>query len=310
MDLNSDSVALGQSTDTQQQGEDDVVAAIYVRTSSSSQRFGYSIDEQLDRCWCECEASGWTVRYVFVDEAESAKNTDRPQFQKMLKKAEANAFDVVVVWKLDRFCRSLVDLVKTEETLAEEGIGLQSVTERLDTTSAVGRFNFRNLASAAELEREITSQRVKMGLHGLAKEHKWPNPFPPLGYVKTPEARLQIDSEEAELVREIYEMYLKKRSMPAVAHILNEEGHTTKKDNEWCRQSVQKVLSNELYIGNYSVAGYEKHVSEYRILSKDVFRKVKQCRHRFRHTKSAISVDRKEAIADRVLSAYTSRLEE
>ncbi|GAB6879350.1 hypothetical protein JCM17823_16240 [Halorubrum gandharaense] len=279
-------------------------AAIYARTSSSSQRFGYSIGEQVDRCVKQCEQMGWTVTYVFTDEAESGRNTDRPKFQEMLDRARLGCFDVVVFWKLDRFCRSLVDLVKTEEKLNEWEVSLQSVTEYIDTTSPVGRFNFRNLASAAELESDLTSQRVRMGMHGLAKEHKWPNAMPPLGYEKTPDGKLRVLDDEASVVKTVFHLYLREKSMPRVALLLNESGLKTKDDEKWCRQTVRKVLINEIYVGTYRVADFEDYVEEYRILDDTLFARVIETRYRYRHQKGRMNKSRKKAKAKRVLSEY------
>jgi site-specific DNA recombinase len=286
--------------------ESGLVAAIYARTSSKSQRFGYSIDEQTRRCWTFCEECDWQVAFVFTDHAESGRDTERPQFQRMLTNARDGLFDVVVFWKLDRFCRSLSDLVKTEEVLHELGVGLHSVTEVLDTTNPVGRFNFRNLASAAELESDLISQRVKMGMYGLAQEHKWPNSQPPLGYEKDGDGQLVVNSTEQETVQLIFELYLEKRSMPAVAFTLNEQGIRTKDGEQWCRQSVGKVLKNELYIGQYSIAGYEEYVEEYQILSDELFEAVTETRYRFQYARENIEPARREAKVKRVLAAYQS----
>ena len=286
--------------------EDDPIehAAIYARTSSSSQRFGYSIGEQVDRCAKQCEQMGWTITYVFTDEAESGRNTDRPKFQEMLDRARLGCFGVVVFWKLDRFCRSLVDLVKTEEQLNEWEVSLQSVTEYIDTTSPVGRFNFRNLASAAELESDLTSQRVRMWMHGLAKEHKWPNAMPPLGYEKTSDGKLRVLDDEASVVKTIFQLYLREKSMPRVAHLLNESGLKTKDGGEWCRPSVRKVLTNEIYTGTYRVADFEDYVEEYRILDDDLFASVVETRYRYQHQKGRMEKSRKKAKAKRILSEY------
>lgn len=277
-------------------------AAIYARTSSANQRFGYSIDEQIRRCWERCEAKDWEVRYVFADEAESGRDTERPEFQHLLSTVEQGTIDVVVFWALDRFCRSLVDLVQIEEYLDQWDVSLQSVTEHLDTTTPVGKFNFRNLASAAELESDLTSQRVQMGMYGLAKDHKWPNNQPPLGYDLLDDGRLQVNKSEANLVRRIYRMYLQEQSMPQVAFRLNEEGVRTKSGEEWSTQSVKKVVSNELYIGEYCVAGYEEYVEEYRIVSDDLFERVEDTRYRFQSQDMA--TDRKESKSKRILEEY------
>jgi site-specific DNA recombinase len=279
-------------------------AAIYARTSSSTQRFGYSISEQISRCGQQCESADWTVRYVFRDEAESGRDTERPQFQLLLQKAGAEQFDVVVFWALDRFCRSLVDLVKTEEKLSEWGVALHSVTEFIDTTSPVGRFNFRNLASAAELESDLTSKRARMGMYGLAKDHRWPNKTAPLGYDKRDDDTLSVNDEEAALVRRIFHLYLRERSMPSVAFQLNENGHRTKAGEQWSRQSVKHVLSNELYTGQYEVAGFEDDVEEYQFLSEQLFETVTEARYRFKASKQRMGEDRKSTKARRILDAY------
>lgn len=290
--------------------ESELEAAIYARTSSNSQRFGYSIDEQIRRCWSLCEEADWDVMFVFTDEAESGRDTERPEFQSMLKRARQGLFDVVVFWKLDRFCRSLVDLVKTEEELEALGVGLHSVTEFIDTTNPVGRFNFRNLASAAELESDLTSQRVKMGMYGLAQDKKWPNKQPPLGYQKADDGRLIVDEDEAETVRLIFNLYIEERSMPQVAFLLNERDNTTKDGESWCRQSVGKILRNELYVGQYQIADFEETVEEYRLMPDALFEKASKTRLRFKRAQNEMDPARKQSKADRILEDYRAYREE
>lgn len=280
------------------------VAAIYVRTSESKPKFHYSIDEQIAECWARCEQMGLTVAYIFVDEDVTGRNTDRPGFQDMLKHARAGNFDIVIFWKLDRFCRSLVDLVKTEEKLSTHGVALQSVTEYIDTSSPVGRFNFRNLASAAELESDLTSQRVQLGMRGLARENRWPNEQPPLGYSLDEDRCLDIIDEEAKLVERIFNLYIEERSMPEVAFNLNQEGISTKTGNEWTRMAVRKILTNTIYVGQYSIADYEEYVEEYQIISSELFERVKEIRYRFKHDQAAMSKERKENKSAKILSAF------
>ena len=284
--------------------EDDANIAIYARTSSPSQRFGYSIDEQVRRCWEQCEATGWNVRYIFTDEAESGRDTERAKFQAMLDRAQQGQIDVVMFWKLDRFCRSLADLVRTEKQLNQWGVALQSVTEYIDTTTPVGRFNFRNLASAAELETDITSSRAKMGMYGLAQGRKWPNDHPPLGYDKKADETLLVNADEAALVKQVFQLYPKERSMPQVAFLLNREGLQTKQGTDWSRQAVRRILANELYMGTYQLAGYQEHVESYRIISDDLFTKVKEVRYRFKHSRAEMNNQRKCSKTERILSQY------
>jgi site-specific DNA recombinase len=104
-------------------------AAIYARTSSRSQRFGYSLEEQVRLCVERCGLLNWDVAYVFQDGEKSGKDTDRPMFQRMLSLAQRGAFDVLVFWKLDRFSRSIMHAVTLEADFRKWGVALHSITE-------------------------------------------------------------------------------------------------------------------------------------------------------------------------------------
>jgi site-specific DNA recombinase len=279
-------------------------AAIYARTSGTKPDHHYSIDEQIRRCWKQCQQHGWDVNFVFTDEGQTGRNTERGDFQDMIEKATQGCFDIVVFWKLDRFARSVVDLVNIEQTLSEHDVALQSVTEYIDTSSPVGRFTFRNLASAAELESDLTSQRVQMGMHAMARKHRWPNASPPFGYELTDEQTLTIIDEEAAVVRRIYNDYIDKRSMPQVAYDLNGDGVTTKRDGEWDRWSVRKLLANDLYRGQYQLGDYEEYVEEYRIVSDELFEAVTETRYRFKHAQESVPEDRKQATVNKILGEF------
>ncbi|MCD6241718.1 recombinase family protein [Candidatus Bathyarchaeota archaeon] len=284
-----------------------VFAAIYARTSSPNQKSNYSIEGQVNQCWSYCQQRGWIVRYVFIDECQSGRTIERPKFQLMLEKAKNNEIDVIVFWKLDRFCRSLVDLVNIERMLRSYGVGLCSVTEFIDTTTPVGRFNFRNLASVAELERELIGERARLGLHALAREHKWPNPHPPLGYDKNEDGTLVTNSSEAKLVRKIFSMYIREKSMAQVAFLLNREGIRTKKGGKWTARAVRDIITNNLYIGDFCVAGVKEHVEKYRILSDETFQKAQEIRRRFEKKgakRPLVSLDRKTAKIEEVMRRY------
>ena len=288
-------------------------AAIYARTSSPNQRQNHSIEEQVSQCWNYCDRRGWSVTYAFIDECQSGKSIERPKFQLMLEKARAKKFNVIVFWKLDRFCRSLVDLVNIERTLREYAVELCSVTEFIDTTSSVGRFNYRNLASVAELEREIIGERARLGLYALAREHKWPNPHPPLGYDKTQDGTLTVNENEATLVRRIFELYTLEKSMPQVAFTLNMEGIQTKKGGKWIARAVRGILTNTIYVGKYRVAGVNSHVEKYRIVGDDVFKEANETMLRYKVGKagrSSMQKDRRMTTIEHVFNRYQEFLQE
>ncbi|OYR56543.1 hypothetical protein DJ70_08545 [Halorubrum halodurans] len=294
-------------------GPSEVRAAVYARTSSTQQSFGHSLDEQVRLSIERCHTLGWEVVFIYRDEAESGKDPDRPMFQSMLSAAEMQAFNVIVFWKLDRFSRSLMHAVQLESELRQSHVGLYSITEQIDTTSAAGRFNFRNIASAAEFERDMIRQRTRMGLHALAAENKWPNDNPPLGYSIDCDGRLQIVEKDAELVRKIFSQYLEVRSMPEVAEWLNQSGSATRENNPWTPRAVGDILRNKIYYGYYELEGVSELVPEYRILDQDLFNEVKRVRHRYKSTgavKGSMPTTRKGQTMDRMYQSYCDYLRE
>jgi len=292
--------------------ENRVRAALYARTSTPNQDWGYSLGEQIRESRERCEIRGWAVSFIFRDQAESGADTDRPMFQEMMAGAKKGLFDVIVFWKLDRFSRSLIHAVQIEEELQKENIALHSVTEQIDTTTPTGRFNFRNLVNAAELEREIIKQRTQLGMNALASEGKWPNDRPPLGYEKDETGRLKISREESVLVRDIFSMYCEMRSMPQVAYELNDQKFMTKDGNKWDSRAVRDVLKNKLYVGIYSVGNIEKKIREYQIISEEMFDETTGIRFRFQRgdsTRKKMAPDRKAGLIDGVRQEYEEYLE-
>lgn len=282
-------------------------AAVYARTSSKSRQHGYSLDEQVKRSINRCQSLGWEVVFVYRDEAESGKDTDRPMFQEMRSTARKRVFDVIVFWKLDRFSRSLMHAVQLEAELREHDVYLYSVTEQIDTTSATGRFNFRNLASAAEFERDMIKQRTRIGINGLAEDRKWPNSNPPLGYTLTSNNRLSIDDEERDLVITIFDMYVEERSMPEVASQLNQQGVRTAEDGEWTPRAVGDILRNDIYRGIYELGDVTEHVPEYQIIDDEMFERVREIRMRFQKdtaSRPSMPTSRKERITYELRDCY------
>ncbi|MFD1635067.1 recombinase family protein [Haloplanus ruber] len=307
-------MAFGMQSTAPLQTAEGLTAAIYARTSSPGQQHGYSLNEQVRQCWQRCDELGWTVSHVYRDEAVSGKDTDREMFQKLLSAAEQDCFDVVLVWKLDRFSRSLMHAVKLEQRLRDWEVGLHSVTEQIDTTTPTGRFNFRSISSASELERDLIKQRSQMGLRALALEHKWPNDNPPVGYTKQDDGTLEIVEPEAEFVREIFTRYIEVQSMPNLAEELNAQNRLEYRKSKWTPYAVGEILKNQLYIGEYSVAGIHEYVEEYQILPESLFEKVTAVRTRFQSGKESkrqpMSKDRKNRYIKKITTQYSEYLED
>jgi len=119
-----------------------------------------------------CSRKGWELSEVYVDKGISGTKSSRPQLNRLMADAEQRKFDAVVVWKFDRFARSTIHLLKSLETFRSLGIEFASVTEGVDTSTAVGKLVFTILASVAEMERSVTVERIKAGLrHAKTKGH-------------------------------------------------------------------------------------------------------------------------------------------
>jgi site-specific DNA recombinase len=290
--------------------EEPKIVAIYSRVSSGKQVFGYSLDEQIELAVERCKAMGWKIRYIFREDGESAGTIDRPKFQIMMEKARQQRFNVLIFWKLDRFCRSLMDVVNVEKELRGYNISLISLTEQIDTTTSFGRFNFRSVASCAEWELDMHKERCQMGMKALAKQEKWPNRIVPFGYKKARNCRLKIFPYEAEIVKQIFKRYVALRSMPDIAFQLNRRGIKTKRGNKWTKLSVKRILDNPLYTGNYKVSDVKKYVKDYKIISEKLYNKAKALRNRYRQDTKPMPKNRKEAVVNRLFDEYLTYLKE
>lgn len=261
------------------------VAAIYARVSPRPAKPGKkgldmttTIEEQVRVCRSTCEARGWRVRYVLSDRMESAKDLDRPNLQRLLTHVEEGKIGVVVVWKLDRMWRSLRDTVNLFEFFREANVAFHSCTESFDNTSPFGRFVFRNVASAAELERELIRERTRMALHWRAREGIWLGRCAPFGYSKDTAGQLTIREDEAATVRLLYGLYLRHRSMGRTADELNSLGKRTRDGFEWTEAKVQRILAKPLYGGRMEIAGVEKVRADLRIVADGAFEAVRAIR--------------------------------
>ncbi|MDF1510535.1 recombinase family protein [Robertmurraya sp. DFI.2.37] len=225
--------------------------AAYIRVSTHMQvEDGYSLSAQKERLNAFAFSQGWEIVQYYVDEGISAKDMDRPELQRMLKGVKEGLFDIVLVYKLDRLTRSVIDLDHLLKEFSKYNVMFKSSTEVYDTTTATGRLFIRLVASMAQWERENLGERVRMGMLQKAQEGKWVINMAPFGYDLDGIDRLKINASEAALVKEIYSMYINGTGMHKIAKILNQRGLYTKKNKPWSQGTVQYILTNPIYIGN------------------------------------------------------------
>ena len=143
-------------------------AAIYCRVSTTDQ----NPDMQRNELLAYCERRGWAVAEVFVDEGVSGSKESRPALDRLMKAAKRRAFDAVVVWKFDRFARSMKQLVTALSEFDALGIQFASLHEQIDTTSPNGKLMFGIFAAFAEFERSLIIERTKSGIEAARKRGK------------------------------------------------------------------------------------------------------------------------------------------
>lgn len=228
--------------------EEKTICGLYPRVSTEDQsRFGHSLDEQEEKLKQLCNFKDYEIYKVYREEGVSAKDTNRPKFQEMIEDMKSGKINKIIVYKLDRFTRSIKDLENICTLLEEYNCSLESVAEEINTSTANGKFFIRMLTILAQLEIERTSERTKFGLVGAARKGHLAG-RPPIGYTKLPNSKdLVIDEVQADVVRRIFRLYLDGLSVCAICKLFNEEEVLNR---HWATTTVDKILSNQLYIGN------------------------------------------------------------
>ena len=249
-----------------------VGCAIYTRKSTEEgleQEFN-SLDAQR-----ECAEAyilsqrheGWTVLpHRYDDGGFTGANTDRPGLRQLLADVEAGGIDCVVVYKVDRLSRSLLDFARIMEVLDRRRVSFVSVTQQLNSSSPMGRLTLNVLLSFAQFEREIISERTRDKQSAARRRGKWIGGYPMLGYDLDPsQTRLVVNAAEAQQVRQIFRIFLRHGALiPALAEInrrgLRMKSWTTEKGRAHIGQSFDRpalvrLLTNVLYVGDVKHKG-------------------------------------------------------
>ncbi|CAA0112767.1 Uncharacterised protein [Starkeya nomas] len=241
-----------------------VRCAIYTRKSSEEgleQDFN-SLDAQYGACsaYVASQASeGWVLlKDRYDDGGLSGGTLERPALQRLLMDIAAGKVDIVVVYKVDRLTRSLLDFARLVEALDKAGTSFVSITQSFNTTTSMGRLTLNMLLSFAQFEREVTAERIRDKLAASKARGMWMGGTPPLGY--EPNGRsLAIVEEHADLVRLIFQLYLDLGTVRGVCDELDRRGivkpvrifKTGKQrgGRPFGRGELYALLSNPIYIG-------------------------------------------------------------
>jgi site-specific DNA recombinase len=250
-------------------------AAIYARVSTDDQaKEGYSIPAQLKRLQAYCKAKGWEVASEHVDDGYSGRDINRPEYQRMM--SQRDQWDVVLVLKMDRIHRNSKNFTQMMDDLNGWKKQFNSMQEKFDTTSAMGRFVMDIIQRIAQLESEQIGERVKTGMTQKAKKGTGylgsPEPF---GY-RLEDSRLLPVDREAGVVPFIFHSYILGTSLDGIAGELNERGIPAKKGGPWKKQAVSRILRNPLYCGYIRWDGHLVRLDHEQLISAGSFNLVQQ----------------------------------
>ena len=267
-----------------------VNCAIYTRKSTEhglDMEFN-SLQNQEEACkaYILSQAfNGWEYYKTYSDGGISGGTMDRPGLQALLNDIREGHIQVVVVYKVDRLSRSIIDFHKMMQEFDKYGCNFVSITQSFDTSNSMGKLTLNMLLSFAQFEREVSAERVRDKIAASKAKGLWMGGTPPLGYVN--ERQRSVNEREAGIVRLIFQKYIETENMFAVAEYLNEQGFCTKKwvakrskrehgGGQFYKSNVQRILTNPLYIGK--IAHYAqnkiydgKHEG---IISRDLWDKV------------------------------------
>lgn len=224
--------------------------ALYVRVSTDEQaREGMSLGEQEERLKAYCRALGWNEEVkVYLEDGFSAKNINRPKLKELLKHVKEGLVSKIIITKLDRMSRSLLDLLNLIELFQDQHVSFVSISESFDTNTPAGRLTLQVLGAVAEFERLRNSERVYENMFHASKGGKWLTQAP-YGYDLV-DKELVINKEESNIVKRVFEEYLLKRySYLKIATQLNEDGVKSKYGRGWSHRTVKLMLTNAAYKG-------------------------------------------------------------
>ena len=250
-------------------------AGIYIRVSTEHQVDKSSLKTQEERLRAYCQQMGYKIAKVYRDAGLSAKDTNRPALAELMQDIKAGGIDFVLVTKLDRITRSLRDLFQLMDFFITNEVDFVSISESIDTKTAMGRFFFQLLGLLAQLEREVTAERVATDMRHRAEKGRWTGGIVPYGYMTQSLAykkykeqglnekeasqrsiqdcseakKLYVEPNTAKTVKWIFNKYIEINSVRKVGTLLNSKGIKTRNDQFWPQTTIHRILRSPTYIG-------------------------------------------------------------
>ena len=249
------------------------ICVVYARYSSHAQNDA-SIEQQVAECREYAAAHDLKISEIYADRAVSGRSDRRPEFQKMIRHAEAGNFQVVLTYKSNRIARNMLDALRYEERLERAGVKVVYCKENFGDNAA-GRLALRMMMSLNEFYRENMAEDIRRGLIDGAKQGRVMGCIP-LGYKKGEDGCFAIDEPKAEIVREIFRRVARNETLASIADDLNARGILTQYKKPWGKNSFSTLLTNERYIGVYKFAEVRIEGGMPAIINRSLFEEVQE----------------------------------
>jgi len=247
-------------------------AVIYARYSSERQT-EQSIEGQLRECKEFAEAEGITIINSYIDRAISGKTDNSPAFQQMIADSASHKFSAIIVYKLDRFARNRYDSAMYKAKLKKNGVRVLSAKEHI-TDSPEGIIMEGLLEAMNEYYSAELSQKIRRGMRENVVKGKTTGGGVALGYKIGVDKCLEVDADTAPIVQKIFDMYASGSSYVDIINELNNAGYKTSRGNAYNKSSIQRILKNRKYIGEYVVKNIAEMSECPAIISRDLFNTV------------------------------------
>lgn len=255
--------------------------AIYTRKSSEEgleQDFN-SLDAQREACESYIKSQqheGWTlIDKQYNDGGFSGGNIERPALKELFKDIEDGKVDTVVVYKIDRLTRSLMDFSKIVEIFDKQSVTFVSITQQFNTTTSMGRLTLNILLSFAQFEREVTGERIRDKKAASKKKGMWVGGNIAIGY-KVENKKLIPEPSGIKVVETIFEKYLELKSVPNLKSYLDDNEIKTRTGRYFSRGNLYKILSNKTYIGLVTHKNEDYKGEHDGIIDKEIFAKAQE----------------------------------
>ncbi len=250
--------------------DDPFGVGVYLRVSTDRQAEGESLKEQEDELLKYCQFKGYRIHKIYKEEGKSGGTPNRPEYQQLIADIQSKKINAVLVKKLDRLSRSLLDFESLMVTLQTHSVDFISLREQFDTTNAMGKAMLRIALVFAQLEREQTSERISDVMVYRASKGLYNGGTTPFGYICV-NKEWQPDKKEKPVVELLFQTFIQTRSTIATASLLNRDGIKNRKGNLWDCRRVLDILKSPIYIGSRRWKGRVFPDTHSPIISEKVF---------------------------------------